>query len=284
VAELYWGTTADFVEVTKHNQIAERLKQAFFDYHGWTPPDSEVRSWQNSLKALSNAIELGGFLDHGLLLEFQLPLTSRRLDALITGHDREGRPAAVIVELKQWADDVQPSRVEDMVLVRYGKRLKETLHPSAQVGQYRQYLADTHDTFHDGQVQLRACSFLHNFVHDDQSELLAPRHANVLGVYPLFAGDRVTDLVAFLDDLLGDGSGLGVLRSVRAGRYRPHKKLLDHTAAMIKGEPAYVLLDEQQVDFKTILAKVAEARDLGTKSVFVIRGGPGTGRSRPLHD
>jgi hypothetical protein len=62
VAELYWGTTADFVEVTKHNQIAERLKQAFFDYHGWTPPESEVRSWRNSLRALSNAIELGGFL------------------------------------------------------------------------------------------------------------------------------------------------------------------------------------------------------------------------------
>jgi uncharacterized protein len=101
----------------------------------------------------------------------------------------------------------------------------------------------------------------------------------VLGVYPLFAGDRVTELVQFLDDHLGDGRGLGVLRSVREGKYRPHKKLLDHTAAMIKGEPSYVLLDEQQVVFKTILAKVAEAKDLGTKAVFVIRGGPGTGKS-----
>jgi uncharacterized protein len=279
VAELYWGTTSAFVEHTKQNEIAERLRAAFIDYYGWKPPESEVRSWRNSLKSLSNAIELGGLLDHGLLLEFQLPLTSKRLDAMITGHDREGRPGAVIVELKQWSDDVLPSRVEDMVTVRYGSGKKETLHPSAQVGQYRQYLADAHETFHDGNVQLRACAYLHDFIHDDQSELLASRHANVLGTYPLFAGDRVTELVQFLDDHLGEGRGIGVLRSVREGKYRPHKKLLDHTAAMIKGEPSYVLLDEQQVVFKTILAKVAEARDLGTKAVFVIRGGPGTGKS-----
>ncbi len=279
MAELYWGTTSAFIEAEKQNQIAANLTNAFFEHYGYSPPESEIRSWRNSLRALANAIELGGFLDHGLLLEFQLPLTSKRLDAMITGHDRDGRAAAVIVELKQWSDDVQPSRVEDMVTVRYGRGLKEQLHPSAQVGQYRQYLADTHDTFHDGNVQLRACAYLHDFHHDDQSELLSPRHANVLGVYPLFAGDRVTELVRFLDDHLGDGRGLGVLRDVREGKYRPHKKLLDHTAAMIRGEPSYVLLDEQQVVFKTILAKVAEARDLGTRAVFVVRGGPGTGKS-----
>lgn len=279
MAELYWGTSTGFVEAVKANEIADRLSGAFFDYYGWEPPASEVRSWRNSLRALSNAIELGGLDDHGLLLEMQLPMTSRRLDALITGHNREGRPAAVIVELKQWSDDVEPSRVDDMVTVRYGKGRKEQLHPSAQVGQYRQYLADSHDTFHDGAVQLRACAYLHDFHHDDQSELLSARHADNLAVYPLFAGDRITELVAFLDDHLGDGSGLGVLRQVREGRYRPHKKLLDHTAAMIKGESSYVLLDEQQVAFKTILSTVAEAKDLDTKAVFVIRGGPGTGKS-----
>ena len=279
VAELYWGTTSAFVEHTKQNEIADRLKQAFFDHYGWNPPESEVRSWRNSLKALSNAIELGGLDDHGLLLEYQLPLTSKRLDAMITGHDRDGRPGAVIVELKQWTDDVAPSRVEGLVTVRYGSGRKETLHPSAQVGQYRQYLADAHETFHEGNVALRACAYLHDFSHDDQSELLSPRHANVLGLYPLFAGDRVTELVEFLNDHLGDGHGIGVLRSVREGKYRPHKKLLDHTAQMIHGEPSYVLLDEQQVVFKSILARVAEARDLDTKAVFVIRGGPGTGKS-----
>lgn len=279
MAELYAGTTSDFIEQATQNAIAETLRSAFFGFYGWNPGESEQRSWRNSLRALANGVRTGGFLDHGILLEFQLPLTSRRLDAMITGHDHDGRPAAVIVELKQWSDNVQPSTVEDLVLVRYGKKLKETLHPSAQVGQYHQYLADTHETFHDGNVKLAACSYLHDFRHDDESELLSSRHANVLGMYPLFAGDRVTELVDFLDDHLGGGDGLGVLRQVRDGKYRPHKKLMAHTAKMIRGEPSYILLDEQQVVFKSILAKVAEAHELGTKAAFIVRGGPGTGKS-----
>jgi hypothetical protein len=40
VAELYWGSTSAFIETTKQNEIAERLRQAFFDYYGWNPSDS----------------------------------------------------------------------------------------------------------------------------------------------------------------------------------------------------------------------------------------------------
>lgn len=279
VTQLYAGATSTFVAQQQRNEITEQLRAAFFATYGWNPPESEVRSWRNSLARLADALRYGDLLDHGILLEYQLPLHSKRLDAMITGHAPDGRPAAVIVELKQWSEDVAPSRVPEMVTVRYGSARKETLHPSAQVGQYRQYLLDAHEAFHDGGIALRACAYLHDFVHDDTSELLDRRHANLLGVYPLFAGDRIDELVAFLDDHLGAGGGLGVLRSVREGRYRPHKKLLAHTAKMIQGEPTYVLLDEQQVVFKSILARVAEAREVGTPAVFVVRGGPGTGKS-----
>ncbi len=278
MAELYWGTTSDFVEQATQNRIAETLRAAFFGQLGHEPSPSEQRSWRNSLRALANALRAGDLLDHGLLLEFQLPLTSRRIDALVTGVGHDGRPAAVLVELKQW-DHAELSEVPDCVAVPYGGRLREQLHPSAQAGQYREYLVDTHTAFHDAQVALGACAFLHDLPHDDESELYDARYANLLGVYPLFAGDRVDELVAYLDDRLGGGDGLGVLRTVREGRYRPHRKLLEHTARMIRAEPSYVLLDEQQVVFKSILAKAHEAAELGTEAVFIVRGGPGTGKS-----
>jgi uncharacterized protein len=66
---------------------------------------------------------------------------------------------------------------------------------------------------------------------------------------------------------------------VREGRYGPHRKLLEHTAEMIKQEPRYILLDEQQVVLKSILSAAAEASDLDHKTVFIVRGGPGTGKS-----
>jgi hypothetical protein len=37
-------------------------------------------------------------LDHGVLLDLQLPLTSKRLDCLVTGYDSKKAPNAVIIE------------------------------------------------------------------------------------------------------------------------------------------------------------------------------------------
>lgn len=276
--ELYSGTTSDFLTKSSQNQIADELRTAFFAYYGFEPGDPEKRSWRNSLRALEGAIRLGEFTDHGLFLEYQLPLSSKRLDAMITGDGHDGRPAAVIVELKQW-DSAEPSDVPECVGIRYNGRIHDKLHPSAQAGQYKQYLADAHESFHSGGVRLDACSFLHDFIYDEGSELYSPRHANILGVYPLFAGDRVDDLVEYLDDRIGGGKGLQILRTIRHGRYRPHKKLLEHTARMIRNEPTYVLIDEQRVVFNSIQAHVAQAREMDHKAVFVIRGGPGTGKS-----
>ena len=278
--QLFAGPTPEFLCHSEQNRIAETLRTAFFEQFGFNPSSSEQRSWRNSLRALEGAVRMGGFTDHGLLLEYQLPLSSRRLDAMITGgapreSDQAGESSAVIVELKQW-DDVEPSDVPECVGVRYGGRIRDVLHPSAQVGQYRGYLADVHTGFHPvpegGGVQLDACSYLHDFLHDPASELLSARHAPLLGRFPLFAGDRVDDLVGYLDRRVGGGDGLRILRTIREGRYRPHKRLLDHTADMIRGEPIYHLLDEQRVVFNSIQARVAQAREVGQKSVFVVRG------------
>ncbi len=278
MAQLFAGATQDFIDRTMQNRIAQDLKEAFFAFHGFNPSPSEQKSWSNSLKALSNAIVLGGFTDHGILLEYQLPLSSRRLDAMLTGHSHDGAPAAVIVELKQWTD-CEPSTVEECVVVRYGGRPKAVLHPSAQARQYRDHLADGHTSFHDEAIRLDACSFLHDFMHDPTSELLAERHADLLGTYPLFPGDRVQDLIDFIQARLAGGDGVALLRTIGDGVYRPHRKLLDHTADMIAGEPVYTLLDEQLVVMKSIVAKVTELADLDTKAVFVVHGGPGTGKS-----
>jgi DUF2075 family protein len=185
---------------------------------------------------------------------------------------------ASIVELKQW-DGADPSDVDELVTVFLGGKLRETLHPCVQVGQYRQYLADTHEAFAGNHIGLRAASYLHNFMHDVQSELYAPRHANALALNPLFAGDQVDDLADWLRADLSGGNGILLLESVLHGRYRPHKKLLEHTARMIKGDPAYILLDEQKVAFNSVLAGVADAHTSGKKAVFLIKGGPGTGKS-----
>ena len=46
---LYAGSSGQFVEDTVLNQVAGKLKNAFFSHYRYNPPTAEVRSWQNSL-------------------------------------------------------------------------------------------------------------------------------------------------------------------------------------------------------------------------------------------
>jgi hypothetical protein len=99
---LYAGPSTRFIRDTAHNQIAEKLKAAFFDSYPFDPSHGEVQSWRNSLGATAQAFEEAGLEDHGVLLEYQPPPTSRRLDCTVTGRDGHGRENAVIIELQQW--------------------------------------------------------------------------------------------------------------------------------------------------------------------------------------
>ena len=118
---------------------------------------------------MADAVRLAGLEDHGVICEYQLPLTSRRLDVMITGHNENGRPLASLVELKQW-DDAGPSHVDEVVTVWIGGGIREVLHPSVQVTQYREYLADTHEAFSSGKMGIRSAAYLHNFMFDDGHE------------------------------------------------------------------------------------------------------------------
>ena len=84
---LYIGSTAEFVEDAARSAIAEKLKAAFFNYFRYYPSNNEISSWENSLSSLGESIRGARLLEHGVILEYQLPLTSRRLDALLTGLD-----------------------------------------------------------------------------------------------------------------------------------------------------------------------------------------------------
>ena len=275
---LYSGVTTEFVADATRNRIADKLRRAFFDYFRYEPSPSEVGAWQNSLRAMSDVVEVAALDDHGIVVELQLPLSSKRLDCMLTGHDSGDRPQAVVVELKQWSV-VEPSSIEECVAVFIGGRVRDELHPSAQVGGYQRYLMDVHTTFSEGAVGMSSCAFAHNARFDPEAEFWDGSHQALLDRWPLFAGDQVDEFSNFLDGQLSAGDGQPVLEQVLKGRYRPHKRLLDHTARVIRREPTYVLLDEQQVAFNHILGRVRDREASSEQSAFLIRGGPGTGKS-----
>lgn len=277
---LYAGSSAGFITDTAQNQIAGKLKDAFFRHYRFSPPESEIRSWHNSLRAVSSVFQLAGLTDHGIILEYQLPLTSRRLDCLICGRDASRSDQSVILELKQW-DLCSASESENLVVTWLGGRDRETLHPSAQVNQYRLYLEDTHTAFYEGTeaISLSSCAFLHNYPRAVEDPLFDPRFAQLLNTSPTFTADDTLQLRDFLRDRLVGGDGMRILGRIEESRYRPSKRLMDHVSNVIKGVPQYILLDEQLVVFEKVLASARGGFHDRRKTVLIVRGGPGTGKS-----
>ncbi len=261
------------------HRIAEKLRNEYIIQIGHKPGPSEVASWQNSLQALALLINQAKLEDHGVILEYQLGNTSKRLDAMLTGRSSTSAENAVVVELKQWGTTA-PSPAEGCVETFVGQRIRRVLHPSVQVGDYQRWLLDNHAVFYDTDaVELTAVSYLHNMQFDPAGELWSERHTESLDANPLFTGDQSDKLAAYLNDHLSGGDGIPVMGRVLDSKYRPSRKLLEHTAAMIAAQSDFILLDEQRVAFESVLAEARAGYHEAKKSVVVIQGGPGTGKS-----
>jgi len=277
---LYIGPTRQFIADTVHNQIADKLKTAYFNYYRCQPSVFEIRSWRHSLASISQVFQVNHLFDHGIILEYQIPLTSKRLDCLITGRDGHHHDNAVIIELKQWEKCESADGINE-VITHTGGAQREVLHPSAQVGQYANYLKDVQTAFYESPrpVSLSACAYLHNYRFISDDVLLADKFKSIITNYPLFSMDDVDPLSEFLKSRLQGGEGMEVLTRVEDGKYRPSKKLMDHVADIIKRKPEYVLLDEQLVAYDRVMASARKGIGDRRKTVIIIKGGPGTGKS-----
>jgi hypothetical protein len=277
---LYAGMSSEFRHDTTHNRIADKLTEAFVRYYRYRPSPSEIASWRNSLRAMALIVADAKLDDHGVMLEYQLPMNSRRLDFLVCARDNAGRDQAVIVELKQW-ETCEESDAEDLVASYLGGRFRDVLHPSVQVGQYHQYLKDNNSAFYDepNPVGLEACCFLHNYTAGVDDVLFAPKFERVLQDYRLFDATQSEDLSQFLANRLSAGSGQKVLETIEGGKSRPSRKLMEHLSSAIRQHAPWVLLDEQMVVYQKIRRAVRRGLEDQRKRVIIVNGGPGTGKS-----
>ncbi len=276
---LYAGSSKQFISDSVRNQITQKLADAFFSYYRYYPSPGEKRSWQISLAKMSELIQYAELLDHGIILEFQLPQSSKRLDFLICGKDEFKSDNTVIVELKQW-EKCKIAEGPNEVLTYLNGAEREVLHPSAQVGFYEMYLADTHAAFHgDNPVKLDACSYLHNYCRDPNDPIFDVKFKPLLNRNPIFTADDVELFINYLQGRLCSGNGIDVLNRIEQSKYRPSKKLMDHVGNIIKNKSEYILLDEQRIVYDRVLTEAQKGFHTKNKTVIVVKGGPGTGKS-----
>src|SRR4051794_23900913 len=237
---------------------------------------AEVRSWDASLAALAADLEQADLGGVEVLVEYQLPLSSKRTDVVLAGeHPRRGGPSYVVVELKQWTSaSLFEDEPELVVQPTYGPR--PVLHPVAQVRGYVEFMIDFLGALHGTDDVLTGVAYLHNAT-DDRVAALRGYPQDELG--RLFTAQ---DRGAFLDYLRSRLSPTNA--SIHADRLlnshvAPSKQLLAVAAEELRIREQFVLLDEQRVAFDLVLHEVEKARRGNTKSVVLVSGGPGTGKS-----
>ena len=105
VVPLYRGSVAQLRSQIDDGSLVPDAVEQYRHRLGRSAPPAEVRSWERSLEVLSADLSRRGSNDVEALVEYQLPLTSKRADVVLCRTASRG-PAStsyVVVELKQWS-------------------------------------------------------------------------------------------------------------------------------------------------------------------------------------
>ena len=247
---------------------------------------SEMRAWQNSLRAAHDAIVHSGdpLPDScGVMIEYKLPLTERRVDLILTGEDNQGNGNCVIIELKQWSDAEPVPDKPGVVIATVGNSTRrETNHPCYQAWSYASYLATMNLNVQQACIRPDACAFMHNYWYQGENDPLAVEpNRELVAKTPIYGLNGFRNLHQHLERKIGCGNGQKLLDLIADGRIVPGTRLIDTLCDVFdKTSPRYfTLLDEQHLAYQTIMQAARKLPTKGNKRCVIIKGGPGTGKS-----
>lgn len=279
---LYQGSIGEFRDDVIHSRIAPKVAAAFRDYYRRSAAKSEVVAWEQSFNFLSNSFQVAGLHDNRVIVEYELPYSSRRIDILLFGRNRQSGDEVVLIELKQWSNDgVFDSESDGNVKVRFRAGVGEVAHPSWQVEGYHYDLIDFLDVFQDTAAPtLSSCAYCHNYARlSEPAILFAPKFQKGLEAFPIFAKEDVEALGNYLQSRLSTGAGLEVFNRFVRSTIRPSRRLLDHTKEMINQRQIFTLIDDQIAAYNAIMHRAKALAGSRKKSIVIVKGGPGTGKS-----
>mgnify|MGYP006915348622 FL=1 len=232
---IYQNDVIGFRTAVDTNRIVNDIDAQFSEKFGMRVQDSERRSWNNSLRFMETALRLAKIPDDGgVLIEYNIPSTSKRIDFIVSGHDEQDNPNFVIIELKQW-DKAEATDKEDLVIAYTGRALREVAHPSYQAYSYKKYLMDMNEAVYSNSVNPFSCAYLHNFPRRNPEPILSPQYMEIVKDTPVFFTDDIEKLEDFLRRYVGKGQGKEILYQIENGKIRPSRKFVEYVSSMFDG-------------------------------------------------
>lgn len=277
---VYSGTLKQFSNDVLMGIIADRIEECFalngFNHHN----DAEYRAFNNSLMVMNNVLCNNSEIDQDIhvAIEYQIPLTSKRVDFLVTGYDDKGKENVVIVELKQW-EECQATSRDDVVTTYVGGAIRAVTHPCYQAYSYAKAIESFNETVRDKDIELHPCAFCHNYKEEKADQIRHSKYSTAIELAPLFLKHDQLKLREFVKQFITKPDKGEILYTIENGKIKPSVALQDAIGTLLKGNKVFTMIDEQQVAYATIKKLVESTIDTSEKHTVIIQGGPGTGKS-----
>lgn len=273
---IYNGTSAQFCSDVDMNLIDTKIEENFLEKLGHRESPNEKRAWRNSLRYMETAVRHADIADDcGILIEYMIPNTSNRVDFIVTGEDEEHNQNYVLVELKQW-ESAEATDIHDLVRTFVVGGFRNVNHPSYQADTYNRMMQNMNEGIYENRISGFPCAYLHNYVPRDPEPLLDDRYRDVLDSAPVFFENDYDKLEKCIHRYVSRGKGMDILYEIENGRIRPSRKLVECVDSLYRGNDEFILMDEQNVAYQTILKQL---QSLDEKKTIIVKGGPGTGKS-----
>ena len=173
---IYESTKDDFLKYVNENSITHKIYDIYRERIGRTR-ENEISSWTDSMAEMAKVIDSDLIPGNATIaIEFNIPMTSNRIDFIISGFDENKKGKVIIIELKRWQKAQKVDGKDGVVKTALGRGIHETTHPSYQVWSYAHLISDYNETIRDEEISIYPCAFLHNMEEKNASDLKDPQY------------------------------------------------------------------------------------------------------------
>ena len=276
---VYEGIKSGFIEDVNLNKIVDKIYDKYKQFFGRTS-ESQLNSWKNSMQYMRGVLDDSGIPNNaGVAIEFNIPTTSKRIDFILSGRDSKRKDSVIIIELKQWETCNAVENKDGIVSTFTGGAIREVAHPSYQAMSYANLIKDFNETVQLDEIGLYPCAFLHNYDLKDDDPICSSQYQEYIKEAPMFGTNDFEKLRNFIKKYIVEGDDRELLYKIENGRIRPSKRLQDSLAQMLQGNKEFNMIDEQKVIYEDAIRMAIDTVASNTKNVFIVQGGPGTGKS-----
>ena len=268
------GFMKDVLDGIVVDTITENLKTK-----GISTSDSEIKSWFDSTKNMRWILKESEIpKDVDVFIEYNIPFTNSRIDFCIAGYNQTEKNTAIIIELKGWSEGIHRTDMEGIIHADFYGR--DVLHPSYQAWSYANYLTNFNSEIVDGQIEIIPCTYLYNmYAQTGEIDLEDRAYSYYTEKARIYYHNDELEFSHFIGNTISRSDNGQTMDRIENGKLTVSASLQKSLRSVLRNKDFFAPMERQRFIYDTVLKGIRKNYRNRKKTVYIIRGGPGTGKS-----